>query len=236
MQATSDVYKNLYANPDHVVETMVSVAGVEYDEGYIYSLRTFGSLYANGIPTVGCCVSREIELTIRPQGAIPRMAEIRVFTRLTLRDRYTDEIRSSSEWIPKGVFYTDTRQTGDDGRAVSIRGYDIMLLAEQVFLAESDVGEWPQSAPDVTEQIAQRLGVTIDSRTVLNPAYMVPYPGDYTMREILGQIAAAHAGNWITSDSGELLLVGLAGIPPEASLLVNETGEAISFGGVRIIV
>lgn len=215
---------------------MVSVAGVEYDEGHIYSLRTFCSLYANGVPAVGCCVSREIDLSIRQKGEIPRMAEIRVFNRLILCDRYTDEILTASEWIPKGVFFIDTRQSDSIGNVLNIRGYDIMLQAEQVFLAEGDVGEWPQSAPDVVDQIAQRLGVTIDSRTTLNPAYMVPYPGDYTMREILGQIAVAHAGNWITSDSGELLLVGLVGIPPESSLLINETGESISFGGVRIIV
>lgn len=236
MQTTSDIYTSLYKNPDHTEEVKVSVAGVEYDEGRIFSLHTYGGLFANGVPAVGCCVSREIDLSIRPYGTIPRMAEIKVFKRLVLRDFRTDQILEASEWIPKGVFFIDTRQSLNGGQALSIRGYDILLQAESQFLDESEAGEWPRPAPEVVAQIAQRLGVSVDPRTVLNVDYMVSYPMDYTMREILGHIAAAHAGNWVTTDAGALLLVRLAAIPPETSYLVDEQGEAISFGGVRLIV
>ena len=49
-------------------------------------------------------------------------------------------------------------------------------------------------------------------------------------------IAAAHGGNWHMSDAGRLRLVPLLSAPAESSLLVTEHGDAILFGGVRILV
>ena len=233
MQTTSETYRNLYSNPYHCKEVKVLVAGVEYGEESILSLKTTGCLYSGNAPAIGGCVAREIELSFYPKGTIPRMAEIRVYVRLVLRDTGTDEVTEASEWLPKGVFFIDTRSVDDCG-AIHIRGYDILLQAESQFLGVVESGEWPRSVATVVEQIAERLGVSIDSRTVLNEEYMVSYPSDYTMREILGHIAVAHGGNWISNDAGELRLVGLAEIPPETNHLVTESGSAITFGGVRI--
>lgn len=235
MQSVSDTYVSLYANPDHCKEVKMTVAGVEYGENSIWSLKTSGSLYASDIPSVGGCVAREIDCTFTPAGTIPRMAEIRVYVRLVLRDLKTDEVLQASEWIPKGVFNIDTRSRDPRGR-LTVHGYDVMLHAEQVFLGEVETGDWPRSEVEVVQEIADRLGVSIDSRTVLNENYMVTYPNDYTMREILGYVAAAHAGNWTITDVGELRLVGLVEIPTETNYLVTEKGNAITFGGVRILV
>lgn len=220
---------------DHQVETKVTIAGVEYPESNIRSLITRAALYSGGTASIGGCVSGEINLVVEPIETIPRMAEIRVYVRLVTRDLWSDEVLSASDWLPKGVYYIDTRETSYDG-VLTIHGYDAMLFAEQAFLEEGDTGEWPRSVEEVVNQIAEKIGVSIDSRTELNAAYMVPYPNDYTCRELLGYIAATHAGNWIITATGELLLVGLTSISDETSLLVTENGEAISFGGVRIIV
>ena len=90
--------------------------------------------------------------------------------------------------------------------------------------------------PDVVAEIAAAMGVTVDSRTALNASYQVPYPVGYSMREILGYIACAHAGNWIITDAGELYLVPLAGMPAETNYLVTEYGDAITLGRVRLLV
>ena len=88
--------------------------------------------------------------------------------------------------------------------------------------------------------IAARMGVTVDSRTQLNESFPVQYPvddeGDMTMREALGRIAVANAGNWIITDDGKLLMVGLNSMPAESNYLITEGGSAITFGGVRILV
>ena len=181
-------------------------------------------------------MSRQIDIMIKPKGTIPRMAEIKLETRLVLKDFVTGEITSTSEWLPKGTFYIDTRQTDKVSGALIIHGYDAMLKAEQMLLTETTEDDWPKPMDEVVEEIAKRMGVKVDSRTVISHTMMVGYPLEYTMREVLGYIAAAHCGNWIITDAGELRLITLNCIPPETSYLVDEDGYAITFGGVRIIV
>ena len=146
-----------------------------------------------------------------------------------------------SEWIPKGVFFFSTRKTDRITGVLSVHGYDAMLKAEETWLDSSyDAETWPMPAATAVADIAARMGVAVDSRTVLDAAFPVQYPvddeGDMTMREALGRIAVANAGNWIITDEGKLLLVGLNSMPEETNYLVTETGSAITFGGVRILV
>ena len=56
------------------------------------------------------------------------------------------------------------------------------------------------------------------------------------MREVLSQIAAMYAGNWIMNYDGQLLLVAVNGIPPETNYLIDSQYDAITFGGDRILV
>ena len=66
----------------------------------------------------------------------------------------------------------------------------------------------------------------------------IDYPANnYTLRDVLRFIAAANVGNWIITSENNLLLVPLFGsMPEETNFLVDESGSAITFGGVRIIV
>lgn len=237
MQNTSDLYKSIRDNPLCSAETRATIAGVLYEQDRLSPPETSGSLFPDGKPSVGNCISRQLDLTISPAGrAIPRMAEIKLETRLVIKDDLTDEVLQTSEWIPKGTFYIDTRETDKVTSVMTIHGYDAMLKAEQMLLTETTEDDWPKPMDVVVEEIAKRMGVTVDSRTVISHTMMVGFPLEYTMREILGYIAAAHCGNWIITDAGELRLITLNCIPPETSYLVNEDGCAITFGGVRIIV
>ena len=245
MHVTSDLYKTILQTPGHEKEHRAFIAGVEQKilkkaETKYSNLNmpplVKGSLFVGSKPSVGGCVSRQIDIMIKPKGTIPRMAEIKLETRLVLKDFVTGEITSTSEWLPKGTFYIDTRQTDKVSGALIIHGYDAMLKAEQMLLTETTEDDWPKPMDEVVEEIAKRMGVTVDSRTVISHTMMVGYPLEYTMREVLGYIAAAHCGNWIITDAGELRLITLNCIPPETSYLVDEDGYAITFGGVRIIV
>lgn len=185
------------------METMVTIAGTEYHESNITDLHTGAALFSKNTVSVGGCVAKEIDLTVIPQGNIPRMAEIRVFVRPVV-----DGIATG--WLQKGVYYIDTRQVDYATGQLVIHGYDAMLKAEQIFTDGTDTGNWPRAETQVVEEIAERMGVVIDHRTVMNDSYMVEYPADYTMREILRYIAVTHAGNWTITDTGELRLVPLA--------------------------
>lgn len=245
MHVTSDLYKTILQTPGHEKEHRAFIAGVEQKilkkaETKYSNLNmpplVKGSLFVGSKPSVGGCVSRQIDIMIKPKGTIPRMAEIKLETRLVLKDFVTGEITSTSEWLPKGTFYIDTRQTDKVSGALIIHGYDAMLKAEQPFLTETTEDDWPKPMDEVAAEIAERMGVTVDSRTVVSHTLQAGYPLGYTMREVLGFIASAHAGNWIITDAGELRLVGLADIPPETFYLVTEDGDAILFGDTRILI
>ena len=56
------------------------------------------------------------------------------------------------------------------------------------------------------------------------------------MREVLENIAAMYAGSFIMSETAELLLVTMFGIPKETNYLIDNVGFAVTFGGDRILV
>lgn len=234
MHTVSDLWQQMLADPAHAVEAKLKIAGVEYGEDQIVrkSLVVYGGLYSTF--GIGNCCARQIEFEIYPQGTIPRQAKIEVYMRLRLG-------KQVSEWIPKGVFFFSTRKTDRVTGVLSVHGYDAMLKAEETWLDSSyDAKTWPMPAATAVADIAARMGVAVDSRTVLDAAFPMQYPvddkGDMTMREALGRIAVANAGNWTITDEGKLLLVGLNSMPAETHYLITETGRAITFGGVRILV
>ena len=112
-----------------------------------------------------------------------------------------------------------------------------MLKADAPYQDSSVEDEWPKKPSEVVNIIAEAMGVTVDSRTQLNDNYKVAYPNEETGRTILGWIAAAHGGNWIITNDNKLLLVPLfSSMPAETHYLINEFGDNITFGGVRILI
>ena len=222
MQATTTLYTNLLANPKHTKQHKAIISGTTYLEENIISLSTSGGMFDKF--SVGNCTSREINIAVFPLGDIPKMAEIKIYTRLTDGTQY-------SEWLPKGTYYIDTRSIDEYTGALEIHGYDAMLKTEQLWAGT--VGSY-QTA--VVNNIASRIGVTLDSRTSLNSTYKVTSDDNYTMREILGYIGASNGGNWIITDNNKLRLIKMGDLPEETNLLIDDNGNALLFGEVRIIV
>lgn len=240
MQNKSDLFEAILRSRAYSVAPKAEIDGIEYaEDSGLVSTFVSGRLFAKNGPSVGGCVSRQVDLLIRNYASFSRRAKIRLFCRV-------EQGEQVSEWIPKGVFYIDTREPDEVSGTLTIHGYDAMLLrGGETYLQEGDTGDWPRAADTVVNEIAQRMGLELDERTVIDPDVMVSYPNDWTMRETLGYIAVAHCGNWIITDEGKLRLVPLWSIPDydpdepggeEMSLLIDEHGNYITFGGVRIIV
>lgn len=229
MRQTSVLYKKLFANHEHIRESMVKVAGVEHGQDSIFSCSVSGDLIPEA--ALGKCISREIDLTVEPMSSIPKMSSIETFFRLRVGGE-------SSEWIPSGVYYIDTRDYDEGSGLLTLHGFDAMLKAEEIWWNPSnDAGDWPMPQAEAAKDIARCMGVELDPRSRINTALMVEYPNDLTMREVLGYIAISNAGNWSMSGDGKLLLTPLGGLPPETYLLVDDAdGGAILMGDVRIIV
>ena len=227
MQTVSALYQQIMSG-EHYAERKINIAGTDYGEDTIVSLTTTGGLFADGTLSVGSAVSREINLSLwNISTTIPKMAKLIPYYRLS-------NGAQTSEWIQKGVYYIDTRSI--DSGLLTIHGYDDMLKAEQIWTPDQSL-EFPMPMTQVVDIIANIMGVEIDARTVLNSSYTVDYPAnDYTLRDVLRFTAAAHGGNWIMSDVGELWLVGLNDLPTETNYLCDEDGDWITFGGDRILV
>ena len=132
------------------------------------------------------------------------------------------------------MFFTNRRSC--DGDYWELEAYDAMRKADVVWEPDQSL-RFPMTMPDAVNIFCQLMGVELDSRTVLNSSYTIDYPAnDYTIRNELCFIAAAHGGNWIITDAGKLLLIPLLSMPTETNYLITEAGSAITFGGVRILV
>lgn len=221
---TSELWKSLFALRNTKREYKFDIDGVEYDETSEISHSVNGGTYNDF--GIGNTMSSTLRLRLFADN-IPRGAVIKRYVRLVNHN-------TVSEWLPKGVYYCNTRASDDD--IWDVTAFDAMKKADVPFVFSGDIGEWPRSASNVVSEIAQRMGIAIDARTVLDASVNVPYPNDLTMREVLSNIAVAHIGNWVISDLGELWLIPLLSAPEETNYLVTETGNAITIGGVRILV
>lgn len=223
-QTTSELWKTLWRTRNTVKEYKFEINDVEYGPE-----EEVEHTYSNGIFEdfgFGNAYTASLTLSLFTDD-VPRAATINRYIRL----RNGEQV---SEWIPKGTFFTNTRS--DDDGYWTIEAYDSMRKAEVVWTPDQSL-EFPLSMPAAAAEFARILGVELDSRTVLNANYTIDYPAnDYTIRNELCFIAAAHGGNWIITDENKLYLVPLLSAPAETNYLVEEYGGAITFGGVRILV
>lgn len=228
MQSVSATYTTILSGK-HRTEWKVQIDGTDYGEGVLESIKIKAGVFGSS-PSLGSCISAEIDIDmLKPSVTFPRMAMMKPYVRI----RNATQV---SEWLPKGVFYIDTRElTKHDGiERLSIHGYDAMLMAEQ----DAPLSGFPKTDIQTVQQIASQIGVTLDSgvASVMTRGYTIQMPAEYSSREVLGYIAAAYGGSFIMDDEGHLRLVLVNGYPAETNYLINTAGLAITFGGDRILV
>lgn len=259
MQDTSALYHQILSDPNHYFEFSVvigedgdliteagetirfggtaiivsrSAPSSGYQQEEIFSLRTTSTMFGAD-PELGKAIAQEIELKmLQPAGDIPPMAQVVPYVRACVGDL-------KSEWLQQGVFYIDTRETTasyDGLKILTIHGFDAMLKAEQEYNGTNL--NWPATDIAVVQEIASKLGVSVDPRTVdlMINGYTYPMPTGYTLREILGYIAGSYAGSFIITETGQLRLVSLLELPMETAYLIDHVGDRITFGGDRILV
>ena len=206
----------------------------------LFAVSTSSEFFKEREPGVGAALAGEVDISMVAPYNIPKKSSIRVFTRAV-------NAVAASEWIPQGVYYIDTRQQthSDMGFDVlSIHGYDAMILSEITYPSDK-THDYPLLDREMVQFIADNMkvnaqdhGVKVDSRTwdIMQAGYKFSLPVGYSMREVLGMIAAAYAGNFVITQAGELRLVTMFDLPPETRHLVTEDGYKIQFGGLYILV
>lgn len=234
MQQTSALYQSILSDESHWFETQLVIEGAgTFGETDLFSISTSHQMF-HGSPTIGSAVAGEIQIKmVYPQSvSIPTMARLMPQVRVC-------NATQQSEWLAQGVYFVDTRERTviDTGESViELHGYDAMLKAEQPFQSNTITGD--STDVQMVNEIASIMGVEVDERTydIMTAAYTIPLPTGYSCREVLGYIASMYVGAFIITDEGKLRLVSILELPPETNYLIDEEGDAITFGGDRILV
>lgn len=236
MQEVSARYQELLTG-SHTKESRLLVDGTAYGESTIIkgSLKTAIALFAGDTPTVGGAVAGEISVQLLgvASSSVARMAELRPQVRLV------GDSGEPSEWIAQGVYNVDKRSYNKQTGVLTLHGYDKMLATEQWYTGSVPSGGAVDIA--IVNRVCTQVGITLDSETASffsasGKNYKVTKPKNYTCRELLQAIAGWYGGNWCMTPVGKLRLVLLNSLPKETNYLVDNGGNAITFGGDRILV
>ena len=236
MQDTSGItnFDTIINAGDYSVETKLVINNVDYDETQIYSVKTSRQLFTSQNPTVGNAIVGRLDATIvLPVVDIPKAAEIKPYIRV-----FNDSLVSG--WLQKGVFYFYQRTIDDDSGTMSIIAFDAMFRGNQSY--PSSELQWDNTHPyawQVVNEILEFMDVTAeeDMLTLLQSAnYIVQFPAQYSLRDVLGSIAAMYGGNFIITNEGLMRFIAFADLPGETYYLVTNAGSPITFGGVKILV
>ena len=223
-------WDRIFALP-HRVEYYVIIGERMYTDEQIVSLQVERALFER--PGIGNTAAAQLTVSLLgvDTADVPRMARLDIRCRLVSIDNPLD----ATETVAKGTYWVDTRETDQDTGVLTLNCFDAMLKAEQRLVDpdDEDADEWPKTESAVAALIAQRMGVTVDPRTVLR-GYSVPYPTDWTCREILGSMAVANAGNWMITDYNQLMLVPYA-VPMAVLGSEDDAAGALTANGDMIL-
>lgn len=264
MQATSNLYNAIWSNPNHWCEVKVNVNGVDYYENNLMAVSTQYDAFGDnkltiGSAPVGTC---HVELVVDGMkgidisNTIPRGSKIIIYQRLhgitftpvdTIAGQAVAGVNivggtavaqdAVSEWLVQGNYYIDYRDSYSSSEVLSLDGLDIMAKADDLFPSyEFESDTLPDSG--IVGVIAQKMGVAVDPITysILTGANNIPIPVNYTMREVLGYIAALYCGNFVITKDETLLLLQYTSLPTTNNWLIEENGDFITVGGYNIIV
>ncbi len=169
-------------------------------------------------PAIGVCTTGTLDITVYPQGDIPKAARVKVEYKLVAKDG------KSTAWYPLGTFFVSKRKAV--GELLNLQCRDSMVKAGRKYLGVTQQEEWPVPSTVAVAEIAASMGVQIDSRTVLDAELTVDYPEDLLMSEVLAMIGSMHGGTFIITPENKLRLVPYPN--PETTPVVAEIGKNYS--------
>ena len=212
MWNVTDVFNYYSQLNDRKFDIKVNVDAVTYGNTTIVELEIDNQIIPDEEFTLGDIACSSLKLKLRTNNTIPTNAKICPYIRFTGATWNTIpepwmtyppnwEEDGFSEWLPLGEFYIDTRKYQNE--VWTLNCLDKLITFQQVFVSALT---FPVPMSAVLNEMCTTLGITIDSSVVINPAYMIPYDpdGEYTMREMLGFIAAAHGASCQMTKDGKL--------------------------------
>ena len=207
----------------------VQIGGNTYGESSgLYSLAFDYGIFGDSV-AVGCVQARQIVIEIKPDATIPRRAAVGVFC-----EHVNGIYITNPNW---GTYYISRREKVGDRLRLTCY-CPVLKMEGDYFTDGEEIGEWPRNMLDVAEDICDRIGMDIDYPTGL-PTYTMEAPAGLTMREVMGQIAAAYGGNWVSRHDGSLYLLPLwetlgSYTANNNAQTLTKIGEPITYDGVLV--
>ena len=177
---------------------------------------------------IGNCVTGSLKFSVMTEDVIPKGAKV------VIQARVTKDETTFSEWKEFGTFYISKRQA--DNGLISFECYDSMVKASQPYIRDNDTLNWPKTQQACAEEIAERIGVELDSRTAIGTGdeYKVTYPQDLTMLQVLSFIAVCNGGNWIITPENKLRLIKMISSPSGSFEDLSSTTNATNGKAVNV--
>ena len=223
MRAKTTLWTEIAKNGRFSMDVKAEIGNVSYTA---ISAPNIEQLLMSDAMKVGNCATASLKFSVMTKNAIEKGAKV------VIKARITSDGTTFSEWKEFGTFYISKRQANNG--LVTLECYDSMIKAQQNYVDSSNADDrigWPKTQKACTEEIAQRIGVEVDSRTTVKTgdAYQVAYPTNYTMAQVLGFIGACNGGNWIITPENKLRLVPLVSPPSD-----SDSASTNSAGGGKI--
>lgn len=218
MRSRSTLWEQLTKRGRFELETKAQIGDVEYTA---ISAPVIDRTLMSSPLSVGNCPAATLALSILTTDEIAASSPVVIYGRV-------NDGASYSEWKEFGTFFINQRDTSYEG-LVTLSCYDAMLKASQTYVDGSGEANWPKPMTEVVDEIAYRIGVSVDDRTVINTGddYMVPYPTGLSMLQVLGYIGACHGGNWVVTEENKLRLIPLVTSPDETFYVIDPDYEKI---------
>ena len=246
MRTTSATWDALHESDTGILETKAVINGAEYTD---ISAPVITRAAMQDAMSVGNVISASCVFAIRTTDAIPKAAKVEIYS------RYNDE-ETQSEWLAMGTFFISKRQRDPVSGVLALECYDSLLKSNSLMDDETplvdengtvitDANNQPVTLADsdntldmktLAENIAYAIGVEIDARTTIREGaiYTVTVAASATMRDVLSQIAAANAGNWIVTPENKLRLVPVVSSANADSATTNVAEVAAVVGGLQV--
>ncbi len=214
MQERSALWQEICAKGDFGLHVQAEIGGKAYTA---ISALVIERALCDSALSVGNCCAASLRFSVLTEDAIPPASEVKIWAQAVRGE-------NADEWKEFGTFFIDRREEQEG--LITLQCFDAMLKASQQYADPTDPEDrigWPKTMQDCVEEVAARIGVEIDPRTVIKSAapYQVPYPDRLTMQQVLGHIGACHGGNWIITPENKLRLVPLVSPPAETFHVVD---------------
>ena len=187
-------YNTIFSNDDHYAQVKMLVDGTYYDESVIRALTTNYAM-ADQWYTLGNVVINQFQATLEglDETDIHRYSEVDLFV------RYAVEGGSTTNWLPKGKFIVAEADYDTESGIMQVMGYDFLCKGEVIPYPAGDtsVSSWTgETMRTVATRMATLLNIPLEDDTQVSQEDYPAPPFDFTIREILADIALMGCGNW----------------------------------------